>query len=101
VLETFTAATFTPFVDTEFAARIGEEAGLTLRLLEASEADGEGAAATAGRRKPFALLFGGPLRPILPQRTYTLDHERLVSFELFIVPIGPEGGVMRYEAVFG
>jgi hypothetical protein len=71
--------------------------------MEAREAGGEPArgAATAGRRTPFALLFGGPLQPIMPQRTYTLDHERLGSFELFIVPIGPEGAMMRYEAVFG
>jgi hypothetical protein len=37
---------------------------------------------------------------VLPQRTYDFRNERLGSFELFIVPIGPEDGAMRYEAVF-
>jgi hypothetical protein len=51
-------------------------------------------------RKPFALHFGGPLSPILPQRIYSFSHPALGDFEMFIVPIGPREGGMIYEAIF-
>ena len=54
----------------------------------------------AGRRIPFSLLFHGPLEPVLPQRIYAFDNDALGRFEMFIVPIGPEGRSMQYEAVF-
>jgi hypothetical protein len=52
------------------------------------------------REQPFNLLFRGPLKPLLPQRTYRLANELLGELELFLVPLGPEGGEQRYEAVF-
>lgn len=52
-----------------------------------------------GRR--FTLLFHGPPTPVLPQRMYHFDHGSVGSFDIFIVPIGPEAGSMQYEAVFG
>ena len=59
---------------------------------------------SAGRpddqREPFYLLFRGPILPILPQRMYKFDFGELGILEMFIVPIGPEGDGMRYEAVF-
>jgi hypothetical protein len=48
----------------------------------------------------FSLVWHGPLAPILPQRVYPLEHPELGRSEVFIVPLGPEGGVMRYQAVF-
>lgn len=64
------------------------------------------AVATWGRESPdgdgrrFTLLFHGPLTPVLPQRIYHFDHAAVGSFDIFIVPLGPEAGSMRYEAVF-
>ena len=52
-------------------------------------------------RAPFAVIFRGPLEPLLPQRTYRFEHDALGSFELFIVPIGPDQAGMQYQAVFG
>jgi hypothetical protein len=103
VLESFTAATFAPFVQTPFGVRVDEEHELTLELVEARAADEERAraAAATGVRTPFSLVFSGPLEPLLPQRIYRLEHERLGTFDLFLVPIGPEDGAMRYQAVFG
>ena len=47
----------------------------------------------------FRLEFQGPLEPFLPQATYPfrIDRER---FEIFVVPLGPQGARMRYEAIF-
>jgi hypothetical protein len=38
---------------------------------------------------------------VLPQRIYSFEHGALGTFGLFIVPLGPEGSSMQYEAVFG
>ena len=51
-------------------------------------------------RRAFSLRFLGPARPILPQATYRLDNPALGSLEIFLVPLGPMNGGMRYEAVF-
>ena len=53
-----------------------------------------------GERTPFSIVFRGPLEPVLPQRIYRFEHDELGSFELFIVPIGPDESGMQYEAVF-
>lgn len=58
-------------------------------------------APTPAGRRPFALLFLGPVsQEYLPQGTYRLQHPTLGSLELFIVPLGPQTGRMRYEAIF-
>ena len=48
----------------------------------------------------FSLLFQGPREPVLPQRMYRLNHDRLGEFDLFIVPIGADDEGVHYEAVF-
>ena len=54
-----------------------------------------------GGRSPFALLFLGPVSDrYLRQGAYPLHHDTLGSLDLFIVPLGPQAGRMRYEAVF-
>ncbi len=56
--------------------------------------------AEEGRRKPFSLLFRGPLEPVLPQQIYEVRSEQTELMEIFLVPIGPGKVGMRYEAVF-
>ncbi len=51
-------------------------------------------------RQPFALLFRGPMEPVLEQQVYALEHVGMGTMELFLVPIGPDDDGMRYEAVF-
>jgi hypothetical protein len=52
------------------------------------------------RRRPFSVIFRAPLEPLLPQQIYTLNNATLGSLSLFLVPIGPDGDSMLYEAVF-
>ncbi len=52
------------------------------------------------RRSPFSLVFHGPFSPVMPQRTYALEHASLGRLDIFLVPIGPDADGMRYEAVF-
>jgi hypothetical protein len=114
VLETFTLQTFAPHLGESFRLRLPPRpdadppAPLDLRLIEATDLspggaprDASGEAGTPGaRRAPFSVVFRGPPAPVLPQRIYRLEHGRIGAFELFLVPIGPDGSGMRYEAVF-
>ena len=86
----------------QFARHVNEsftvngEARTPLVLVEAAERGG----ARPGGRQRFVLLFHGPPAPVLPQATYRFEHPAFPSLEIFIVPVGPEGDRMRYEAVF-
>ena len=51
-------------------------------------------------RAPFSLVFLGPAAVLLPQRTYRLSHGSLGELDIFLVPLGPKDGKLRYEAVF-
>jgi len=48
----------------------------------------------------FSLIFTGVQSPWLQQGSYKLVHPQLGECELFLVPIGPDAGHMRYQAVF-
>ena len=48
----------------------------------------------------FSAFFLGPGDPFLPQRVYSLGHERMGEFEIFLVPIAGDEKNFRYEAVF-
>jgi Domain of unknown function (DUF6916) len=52
------------------------------------------------REAPFSLLLSGPRSPSLPQATYSMQHPRLGSIELFLVPVGQDATSMRYEVTF-
>jgi len=53
-----------------------------------------------GARRAFSLAFLGPLAPVQPQQMVDAGASRLTLEGIFIVPLGPAGGRMRYEAVF-
>ena len=49
----------------------------------------------------FSLFFHGPAGRLLPQGTYSLDHDALGSLALFIVPvIGSNDERIVYQACF-
>ena len=48
----------------------------------------------------FSVFFDGPGNARLPQRLYSLEHERMGDFEIFLVPITGNEQSFRYEAVF-
>ena len=76
----------------------GDHGRLAATLVEARnlrEAQG------AGRlSRQFSLVWRGPPGARLEQRIYAVHHPALGAFDLFLVPIGPDGEGMRYEAVF-
>ena len=98
MLESFTVETFAGRVGEAFRITLADGAAIDTVLVEARTWSGE--AAQGRGRVPFALLFRGPPRPVLPQRIYRMEHADIGAFDLFIVPIGPDAEGMRYEAVF-
>ena len=103
MLETFTPETFTPHLGTTFRIHLAEVPELDVELINVTpnETQSPENAEAERRRAPFSLLFRGPRTPVLPQRIYSLAHAQLGTFDLFLVPIGPDAQGMRYEAVFG
>lgn len=48
----------------------------------------------------FSLLFRGPLGQLLQQDSYTINHHRIGTFSLFVVPSAADEQGQYYEAVF-
>ena len=88
----------------DFVAHIGE----TVRIssdgvaIEAAlvQVDTTGVARPGGRRHPFRLLYRGPAEPVLSQRVCRVEQPSLGALDLCLVPIGPIGSGMGYEAEF-
>jgi len=100
MLETFTLATFTPLVGTNFEVTIAEGKTVMLRLTSATSLSRGGGVPRGHAREPFSLVYQGPRQPVLPQRTYPFSHPKLGAFDLFIVPIQPEKDRACYEVIF-
>lgn len=66
--------------------------------VEGTQAGGPGP--DAQERRQFSVLFRGPADAVLPQSTYAVVHRTLGELALFLVPLGPDGDGMRYEAAF-
>jgi hypothetical protein len=99
MLETFKVGMFAPRLGETFRIQTAESQWVVMTLVEAVALDDS--AAPEGRRAPFSIVFRGPRDPVLPQRTYRVEHEAIGAFDLFLVPIGPDREGMRYQAVFG
>lgn len=92
-----TEAEFSKHLNTKFRAGLdAEPIDLELTLVKgytARPGDQEGL-------ERFSVFFTGPAKPFLPQRTYSLSHDAMGTFDIFLVPIKPDGEGARYEAVF-
>ena len=52
-------------------------------------------------RTPFSVLFFVRHDLVFPQQIYTILTKDKQTFEVFLVPVGPADGGIRYEAVYG
>jgi hypothetical protein len=96
MLDTLTLNRWRECLGQDFRVHLGQEAGLDLKLTSVTPLGAE----SGYRRQPYSLLFAGPLTPILPQAIYPLRNESMGELEIFLVPLGPQGQAMRYEAIF-
>jgi GNAT superfamily N-acetyltransferase len=108
MLDTLRGADFAPLLNQKFRiypdvllsqdADLDRSPYLEIELIEVSEWGPE--AEANGGRRPFSLLFQEPNGTLLPQRIYTIAHEALGPLDLFLVPLGPKPGGMRFQVIF-
>lgn len=97
MLDKLHSSNFRPHLNQPFRIQLTDSEPIDLTLMSVTEL---GQANKPETRRPFSLIFLGPVsQRFLGQSIYRLEHEQMGSFELFIVPIGPEAGRMRYEAI--
>ncbi len=87
---------FSQHVNTKFRALAGDQ-NFELELVEVKgyqlkENEQQGL-------ERFSVFFYAP-HPLLPQSIYSMQHEKMGQFDLFVVPIAQQGDGFRYEAVF-
>ena len=87
-------ATFREHLDTIF--QLEDASGpIQLRLVDVTDGG------VARDVRQFSLFFHGPSDRLLPQNTYSFQHEALGSLALFIVPIvGSNRERIVYQACF-
>ena len=87
--------------------RPAEQAAFEVELRRADpsahrdEAGAKEQEAREARREPFSVEFHSRLPHHVPQQTFVVEHEQMGTFDLFLVPLGPDAEGHRYEAVFG
>jgi hypothetical protein len=52
------------------------------------------------RQEQFSLRFRGDCSQVFPQRIYSMKHDSIGDFDLFLVPVGRDETGTFYEAVF-
>lgn len=93
-----TAEHFTQQLHTRFRVRIDAPRPLELELVEVKGRQISPAEQQGWER--FSLYFNGPADIYMPQQIYTLEHEHMGVFDIFLVPVERAANGLRYEAVF-
>lgn len=97
MLEKFTTADFTELVNQTCRLHHDALPELDATLVEARElSDHPG----PGGRKPFSLMFRAPAETPAEQGIYRVEHPRVGTLEMFLVPIGADDDGLLFEAVF-
>ena len=106
-LSFYRMAAFTPYIGTTFSILFGEiTLGLqlvrvtNLRRVTFSPDEDHYSGWVDTRGECFSLSFCNSDQASLPQETYTMTHDALGTFDLFIVPMGSQAnGDTNYEAI--
>ena len=92
-LENLDARIFGQHVRSKFRTQLGSTK-VELELFSVDERD------ISPRLEAFCLLFHGPVSPRLPQQIYSVEHDKLGSFSLFLTAVAGDTEGISYEAVF-
>lgn len=94
MLENLNSQVFSEQLHTTFQLQVPGAAPLALELTEVTDRE------QSPKVEQFSLIFKGPLTPHFGQGTYTIEHEKLGAFDLFVVPLGPDSTGMSYQVIF-
>jgi hypothetical protein len=93
-MEEFSRDKFVKHLNGEFQIFITADKASTAELIEVTESrerfGGES----------FSIVFLAPADAPLEQQIYTVKHQEMGTFELFLVPVGRDDKGVKYEAVF-
>ena len=92
MIEKLHSGDFSEHVHTDFKVKVEGKDLLVLELVEVVDHKSPPGV------EQFSLLFRGPSQ--LGQGMRTVEHDKLGSLDLFLVPVGAEGEGVRYEAAF-
>jgi hypothetical protein len=94
----FTSAHFTPFVNTDFAAKApGARRTVSLRLLNVKEVQRKGNLAKGVGGDSFSLMFAATRGAQIAGNSYEFTHASLGVFSLVLIPVSAEPN--RFEAI--
>jgi hypothetical protein len=98
MLDELSRDTFAQHLHSKFYIQPEGAEGVAVELVKVSPAKTQ----RAGHKQLecFSLVFKGPGGHLLAQRTYSVAHSQIGTFELFLVPIGKQEDCVQYEAVF-
>ncbi len=101
MLDKLTSGDFSPHVNEMFSISAEGMEPFEATLIAVDELGSlPKADAETERRRPFSIVLRGPKHAEHPQGIYRIEHEQMGSFDIFLVPIGPDGEGMQFEAVF-
>jgi uncharacterized protein DUF6916 len=89
---------FSRHLNSKFRVKLENGRQIDLELVEV-----KGYLTKAGEQtgmERFSAFFKGPSEPSLAQSTYSLQHDRMGAFDVFLVPIARDEQGVRYEAVY-
>src|SRR5437764_14080846 len=96
--ERLTAENFTRHLCTSVRVHVAAPRPVELELIEVQGWQSQAQEQTGLER--FSVFFKGPADILLPQHVYTLEHEQMGTFDIFLVPVARDASGCRYEAVF-
>lgn len=98
VLEKLTSSDFSAHLNQPFMLELETLPPILLQLRAVQKLDNGEPTSLTYAQGPFAIVFNGPLRPILPQQVYSIQHPTMGQLQLLFTPIGPQGASMQYKA---
>lgn len=94
MLEKLNTNVLSAHLHTNFKVQVEGSDPVTLELIEVAETS------SSPQFEQFSAFFLGPNARWLGQGIHRLEHDKLGSFDLFLVPVGADEGGTRYEAAF-
>ena len=85
---------FAEHLNTKFSIAVENGDPLVLELIQADDMG------SSERQERFSLVFRGPLDRVIGQGAFNMEHEKLNSVTLFLVPVGADQEGVYYEAAF-
>lgn len=92
--DVFKIEKFSGHENSKFLMHYGDAQTAELELISVTDVG------SAPRQAQFSLVFKGPQNGPAAQNIFRLEHEKLGTLDLFLVPIGRDKDGLTYEAVF-